>query len=146
MSPRLETGLFCKICYNILQLQHFLMHLDTVAKKLRGVTGAYKNEKKTRENSTCDFTGATPPPLETSAARSHTRHSITFFFSFWPEPLEINYCASKKKLGPGFSLFLEAAEINYWKTKKKLFPEKDFHFFRGWRKLITLKRKKTTFV
>ena len=50
------------------------------------------------------------------------------FFSFGPEPLEINYCASKKKLGLGFSLFPEPAEINYWEMKKKLFPEKDFHF------------------
>ena len=49
-----------------------------------------------------------------------TKHSITFFFSFWPEPLEINYSASKKKLGLGFSLFPGPAEINYGKSKKKV--------------------------
>ena len=49
VSPRLDPGLFCKICYNILQFQHFLMHLDTAAKKLKGGTSAGQIRKSARK-------------------------------------------------------------------------------------------------
>ena len=39
-----------------------------------GVTGAYKNRKNARKN--FEFHLGTPPPLETSAARSHNRLSL----------------------------------------------------------------------
>ena len=51
------------------------MHLDAVAKKLMGVTGAGENGKNPRFKN-FEFGLGTPPPLETSAARSHNRLSL----------------------------------------------------------------------
>ena len=69
VSPRHEPGLFEKISHNILQSEHFLMHLDTGAKKLMGQTGAYKNRKNHRSEN-FEFYMGTPLPLETSAVLS----------------------------------------------------------------------------
>ena len=51
------------------------MHEDTTAKKLKGGSGAYKIRKSARKKSS-EFGLGTPPPLETSAARSHNRLSL----------------------------------------------------------------------
>ena len=53
----------------------FFPNLDTVAGKLKGGTLAYKNRKSDTKIPN-GFGLGTPPPLETSAARSHNRLSL----------------------------------------------------------------------